>query len=78
MFTDDTPLAAVHGREQSDEFNLAASDLAEERRWKNVTIGGTEYRIDASAVEPFRKVVTHGGTSFVTCTQHLYSRWDMF
>ncbi|XP_066990386.1 protein prune homolog 2-like [Macrobrachium rosenbergii] len=33
----------------------------EERHWRNVVIGGVWRRIDMTAIEPYRKCVSHGG-----------------
>lgn len=44
----------------------AAAEMAEERRWRTVTINGTNHQIDMAAVEPYRRVISHGGAYLVS------------
>ncbi|XP_054710729.1 protein prune homolog 2-like isoform X2 [Uloborus diversus] len=39
----------------------AAEEFEEERSWKSCHVGGEERRIDMKVIEPYRKVLSHGG-----------------
>lgn len=39
----------------------AADERDESRRWKVLRIGEQEHRVDMKAIEPYKKVISHGG-----------------
>lgn len=42
----------------------AAEEFEEERSWKSCVVNGEEKRIDMKVIEPYRKVLSHGGIVF--------------
>lgn len=42
----------------------AAEEFEEERSWKSCVINGEERNIDMKVIEPYRKVLSHGGIMF--------------
>ena len=43
----------------------AAEEFEEERSWKSCIVNGEEKRIDMKVIEPYRKVLSHGGIAFM-------------
>ncbi|ESO95062.1 hypothetical protein LOTGIDRAFT_74903, partial [Lottia gigantea] len=43
------------------EEYTAAEELDDAKRWKVVNVGDKEYRIDLIVIEPYKKVISHGG-----------------
>ena len=41
---------------------VAAEEGRESRLWRSVVIGEQEHRIDMKCIEPYKRVVSHGGT----------------
>uniref|UniRef100_A0A803TLG1 BCL2 interacting protein 2 n=1 Tax=Anolis carolinensis TaxID=28377 RepID=A0A803TLG1_ANOCA len=39
----------------------ASDDKEEERRWRMFRIGDQDHRVDMKAIEPYKKVISHGG-----------------
>lgn len=39
----------------------AEEELANERHWRKVAIDDREYTIDMKVIEPYKKVLSHGG-----------------
>ncbi|XP_022245341.1 uncharacterized protein LOC106462380 isoform X2 [Limulus polyphemus] len=39
----------------------AAEEMYDERSWRTCTVGGEERKIDVKVIEPYRKVLSHGG-----------------
>lgn len=49
----------------------AAEESRENRLWRSVVIGEQEHRIDMKCIEPYKRVISHGGTQiqmFKSCT----------
>lgn len=42
------------------EFS-AAEEQAEIRQWKSFAVGQSEIQIDLKAIQPYRRVISHGG-----------------
>ena len=55
--TDDTP---IQQRERIPEFS-AQDEFRESKLWKGVEIGGKSMKIDLKVIEPYKKVLAHGG-----------------
>ncbi|XP_051875358.1 protein prune homolog 2-like isoform X3 [Pristis pectinata] len=60
---DETPSAINTGREVAEPIPeyTAEEERTDNRLWRTVVIGEQEHRIDMKAIEPYRKVVSHGG-----------------
>ncbi|XP_032873465.1 protein prune homolog 2 isoform X2 [Amblyraja radiata] len=60
---DETPSAINTGREVAEPIPeyTAEEERIDNRLWRTVVIGEQEHRIDMKAIEPYRKVVSHGG-----------------
>ncbi len=41
----------------------AAEELQDEKNWRAVNIGDKQYKIDMKVIEPYKKVLSHGGKS---------------
>lgn len=41
----------------------AAEEREESRRWRVFRIGEQEHRVDMKAIEPYKRVISHGGRS---------------
>ena len=39
----------------------AREEFEDERSWRTVTIGDRSFRIDMKVIEPYKKVLSHGG-----------------
>ena len=39
----------------------AREEFEDERHWRSVNIGGRWYKIDMKVIEPYKKVLSHGG-----------------
>ena len=39
----------------------AAEEMEEERSWRTVQTADGQYRIDMKVIEPYKKVLSHGG-----------------
>ena len=39
----------------------AREELEDERSWRSVNIGGNTFKIDMKVIEPYKKVLSHGG-----------------
>ena len=59
-------MTCAGGTEEGAQEAIPEYSAAEERRdsalWRNVAIGEQEHRVDMKCIEPYRKVVSHGGT----------------
>lgn len=40
----------------------AAEESRDRRLWRSVVIGEQEHRIDMKCIEPYKRVISHGGT----------------
>ncbi|XP_067839201.1 protein prune homolog 2-like isoform X2 [Heptranchias perlo] len=60
---DETPSATNPAREVVEPIPeyTAEEERTDNRLWRTVVIGEQEHRIDMKAIEPYRKVVSHGG-----------------
>ncbi|XP_015912185.1 protein prune homolog 2 isoform X2 [Parasteatoda tepidariorum] len=45
----------------------AAEELEEERSWKSCVVNGEDRKIDMKVIEPYRKVLSHGGYEESSC-----------
>ena len=61
-------LYAVLGDTQSSETPIepipeysAKEELEDEKNWRAVNIGDKQYKIDMKVIEPYKKVLSHGG-----------------
>ncbi|XP_034728962.1 uncharacterized protein LOC117945526 isoform X3 [Etheostoma cragini] len=52
-----------HGAASSDDMagHRSAEDSRENRLWRSVMIGEQEHRIDMKCIEPYKRVISHGG-----------------
>ena len=48
------------GMETVQEYS-ATEERDEGRRWRVFRIGDQEHRVDMKAIEPYKKVISHGG-----------------
>jgi len=48
------------GMETVQEYS-AAEEREESRRWRVFRIGDQDQRVDMKAIEPYKKVISHGG-----------------
>ncbi|XP_069786618.1 protein prune homolog 2-like isoform X4 [Narcine bancroftii] len=60
---DETPCAINMEREVAEPIPeyTAEEERTDNRLWRTVVIGEQEHRIDMKTIEPYRKVVSHGG-----------------
>ncbi|XP_048382790.2 uncharacterized protein LOC125450743 isoform X2 [Stegostoma tigrinum] len=60
---DETPSATPAGKEVVEPIPeyTAEEERTDNRLWRTVVIGEQEHRIDMKAIEPYRRVVSHGG-----------------
>ena len=69
-----TPYSCIHVLVPTDEssFNqqppvepipeyTASEELSDEKNWRSVTIGDKNFKIDMKVIEPYKKVLSHGG-----------------
>ena len=66
FFADDTPVTPVltpsepmkefHDKEQDED------ETRESQKFRNVEIAGKFYRVDMHVIEPYKKVLSHGGS----------------
>lgn len=64
-FLDDLPKPKTtellqKGVESVQEFS-AVEEREEGRRWRVFRIGDQEHRVDMKAIEPYKRVISHGG-----------------
>ncbi|XP_078576393.1 uncharacterized protein LOC144862024 isoform X3 [Branchiostoma floridae x Branchiostoma japonicum] len=58
--TDDTPIGSSRTTPQGESVPQFAAD-EEARMWRTVVIGEQEHRIDMKVIDPYKKVISHGG-----------------
>ncbi|XP_037536006.1 protein prune homolog 2 [Nematolebias whitei] len=71
---DETDSLEFNGHADSDESNLGegaasggataghrAEERGDKRLWRSVVIGEQEHRIDMKCIEPYKRVISHGG-----------------
>ena len=46
------------------------SDLSENIQWETVVINELEYKIDSTAIQPYKRVVSHGGKKIFLCKSY--------
>lgn len=53
----------------------AASEEREEgRRWRVFRIGDQEHRVDMKAIQPYKRVISHGGQwQYITILAHVHT-----
>ena len=63
LLSDDTPVTPVlTPSEPVKEFHLQDEDERREaQKYRNVEIAGKSYRVDMHVIEPYKKVLSHGG-----------------
>nr|XP_002731053.2 PREDICTED: protein prune homolog 2-like [Saccoglossus kowalevskii] len=57
---DDTPLSKATSAEKIPEYT-AQEELRDSRSWRLVEIGSQNYSIDMKIINPYKKVLSHGG-----------------
>ncbi|XP_066270782.1 protein prune homolog 2-like isoform X3 [Branchiostoma lanceolatum] len=57
---DDTPIGSSRTTPQGESVPQFAAD-EEARMWRTVVIGEQEHRIDMKVIDPYKKVISHGG-----------------
>lgn len=50
------------GMKSVQEYS-AAEEREESRRWRVFRIGEQEHRVDMKAIEPYKRVISHGGNA---------------
>ena len=63
FISDDTPGSTPV--EPIPEYT-AREEFEDEKNWRSVNIGDKTYRIDMKVIEPYKKVLSHGG-KFIIC-----------
>uniref|UniRef100_A0A4W3I8X4 Protein prune homolog 2 n=1 Tax=Callorhinchus milii TaxID=7868 RepID=A0A4W3I8X4_CALMI len=60
---DETPIATNTAKEEVEPIPeyTAEQERTDNRLWRTVVIGEQEHRIDMKAIEPYQKVISHGG-----------------
>lgn len=54
------------GVESVQEYSVS-EEREEVRRWRVFRIGDQEHRVDMKAIEPYKRVISHGGQSPLVC-----------
>lgn len=57
------------GMESVQEYS-ADEEREESRRWRVFRIGEQEHRVDMKAIEPYKRVISHGGNVPAKETRH--------
>ncbi|XP_037633603.1 protein prune homolog 2-like isoform X3 [Sebastes umbrosus] len=57
----DLGAAAAASSDAAAEHSRAAEESRENRLWRSVVIGEQEHRIDMKCIEPYKRVISHGG-----------------
>ena len=67
VLSDDTPVTPVlTPAEPVKDFHMEDEDeRRESQKFRNVEIAGKTYRVDMHVIEPYKKVLSHGGKIFV-------------
>lgn len=65
ILTDDLPKPKTTEiiRKGSITEYTAAEEKEDGRRWRMFRIGEQDHRVDMKAIEPYKKVISHGGKS---------------
>lgn len=50
----------------------AGEDGRDSRLWRSVVIGEQEHRIDMKSIEPYKRVISHGGIDTFTHFQFIF------
>lgn len=58
FLTDDTPITTPS--QPIPEFT-AEEEYKEAKHWRGVEVGGKQRKIDLRVIEPYKKVLSHGG-----------------
>lgn len=66
ILTDDLPKPKTTEiiRKGSITEYTAAEEKEDGRRWRMFRIGEQDHRVDMKAIEPYKKVISHGGKSY--------------
>lgn len=66
ILTDDLPKPKTTEiiRKGSITEYTAAEEKDDGRRWRMFRIGEQDHRVDMKAIEPYKKVISHGGKSY--------------
>lgn len=64
VISEEQPAIKEPSQEESESIPeyTAEEEREDNRLWRTVVIGDQEQRIDMKAIEPFKKVISHGGT----------------
>lgn len=60
----DLGAAAAESSDAAAGHSRAAEESRENRLWRSVVIGEQEHRIDMKCIEPYKRVISHGGTLY--------------
>lgn len=73
ILTDDLPKPKTTEiiRKGSITEYTAAEEKEDGRRWRMFRIGEQDHRVDMKAIEPYKKVISHGGKSYQNCPYFL-------
>lgn len=66
-FLDDTPVVSP-AAEAIPEYT-AEEESDDQKNWRKVTIGDQQFTIDMKVVEPYKRVLSHGGKTVPSCLQ---------
>ena len=55
VLTPSEPIKEFHDREQDED------ERRESQKFRNVEIAGKMYKVDMHVIEPYKKVLSHGG-----------------
>ncbi len=55
----------------SSDGHRAAGESRDSRLWRSVVIGEQEHRIDMKCIEPYKRVISHGGRQTQMLEIHL-------
>jgi len=63
MFLDETPIDPSDQKKFADYMSRADDDQEkyENTQFRKVEIAGKDYRVDMKVIEPYKKVLSHGG-----------------
>ena len=71
IVSDDTPMNKA---EPIEEYS-AREEHEDRWRWRKVSLGGKEYTIDMKAINPYKKVLSHGGEFKIVAFLTHFTYW---
>lgn len=65
FLSDDTPITPTSDTKKFAEYrdDDAEREKYENTKFRKVEIAGKDYRVDMKVIEPYKKVLSHGGNS---------------